>query len=50
MRQWISLTPNQIIKDTLNLTDKVLSKLGKDKPLIIAGSTNLTETNFTRAG
>lgn len=50
MRQWISLTPNQIIKDTLNLTDEVLSTLGKDKKFVIAGSQNLTETNFTRTG
>lgn len=50
VRQWISLTPNQIVKDTLKLSDGVLSKLGKDKPFVVVGSTNLTETNFTQAG
>lgn len=50
--QWIALTPNQIIKDTLNLTDDVIDNLPKDKTILKpgTGSYNLTETNFTASG
>lgn len=48
MSQWLALTPNQIVKDTLNLTDQVLSRLSKTKQFVVAGDTNLTQTNFTK--
>jgi hypothetical protein len=48
MGQWLALTPPQIIKDTFALPDDVLKNLSKEKPIIIMGSTDLTETNFTR--
>ncbi|KAI8627659.1 Bicupin, oxalate decarboxylase/oxidase [Xylariaceae sp. FL1651] len=40
--QWLALTPRQVVKDTLNLTDEVLDALPKDKTLIKPGSANLT--------
>ncbi|KAI1327706.1 Bicupin, oxalate decarboxylase/oxidase [Xylariaceae sp. FL0255] len=40
--QWLALTPRQVVKDTLNLTDEVLDNLPKDKTLIKPGNTNLT--------
>ncbi|KAI1074602.1 Bicupin, oxalate decarboxylase/oxidase [Whalleya microplaca] len=40
--QWLALTPRQIIKDTLNLTDEVLDKIPKDKTLIKPGNPNMT--------
>lgn len=47
MSQWIALTPNQIIKDTLNLTDDVINAQPKSKTFIKPGSTNSTATDFT---
>ena len=47
MSQWLALTPSQIVKDTLNLTDETLSRLPKQKTFIKPGSTNLTQTDFT---
>ena len=38
----------QVVKDTLNLPDSVLDNLPKYKPYIVPGSTNHTQTNFTR--
>lgn len=46
--QWLGLTPRQVVKDTLNLPDSVLDNLPKYKPYIVPGSTNHTQTNFTR--
>ncbi|KAI1753621.1 Bicupin, oxalate decarboxylase/oxidase [Xylaria castorea] len=40
--QWLALTPAQIVKDTLNLTDEVIAKLPKEKTLIKPGNANLT--------
>ncbi|KAI1437323.1 Bicupin, oxalate decarboxylase/oxidase [Xylaria sp. CBS 124048] len=40
--QWLALSPRQAVKDTLNLTDKVLDALPKDKTLIKPGNPNLT--------
>ncbi|KAL9112262.1 MAG: hypothetical protein Q9227_003380 [Pyrenula ochraceoflavens] len=45
--QWIALTPPQVFKDTLNLTDDVIARQPKQKTLLKPGSTNLTETDFT---
>lgn len=47
--QWLGLTPRQVVKDTLNLPDSILDNLPKYKPYILPGSTNHTETNFTRS-
>lgn len=40
--QWLALTPRQIIKDTLNLSDAVLDALPKEKTLIKPGNPNMT--------
>ncbi|KAI0846753.1 Bicupin, oxalate decarboxylase/oxidase [Daldinia vernicosa] len=40
--QWLALTPRQIIKDTLNLSDAVLDAIPKEKTLIKPGNPNMT--------
>lgn len=47
--QWLALTPSQVVKDTLNLSDEVISKLPKTKPILLpgVGGFNTTRTNFT---
>ncbi|KAI1131221.1 Bicupin, oxalate decarboxylase/oxidase [Nemania abortiva] len=40
--QWLALTPRQVVKDTLNLSDDVLDALPKDKTLVKPGNANLT--------
>ncbi|KAI1191904.1 Bicupin, oxalate decarboxylase/oxidase [Nemania serpens] len=40
--QWLALTPRQVVKDTLNLTDAVLDAQPKEKTLIKPGNANLT--------
>ncbi|KAL7629170.1 hypothetical protein AAE478_000689 [Parahypoxylon ruwenzoriense] len=40
--QWLALTPRQVVKDTLNLTDAVLDNLPKEKTLIKPGNPNMT--------
>ncbi|KAI0147899.1 Bicupin, oxalate decarboxylase/oxidase [Hypoxylon sp. NC0597] len=40
--QWLALTPRQIIKDTLNLTDAVLDAIPKEKTIIKPGNPNMT--------
>ncbi len=40
--QWLALTPRQVVKDTLGLSDEVLDAQPKDKTLIKPGNTNLT--------
>jgi oxalate decarboxylase/phosphoglucose isomerase-like protein (cupin superfamily) len=42
LSQWLALTPRQVVKDTLNLTDELLDGLPKEKTLIKPGNTNLT--------
>ncbi|KAK9422566.1 putative Oxalate decarboxylase oxdD [Seiridium unicorne] len=49
--QWLALTPRQVVKDTLNLTDETLDQLPKDKTLLKPGNLNMTAlagngTNF----
>lgn len=49
--QWLALTPRQVVKDTLNLSDETLDKLPKDKTLLKPGNINMTalaggESNF----
>lgn len=45
--QWLALTPPQVVKDTLNLSDSVIANLPKTKPLLLPGNPNLLTTNFT---
>ncbi|TLS22401.1 uncharacterized protein PpBr36_09936 [Pyricularia pennisetigena] len=40
--QWLALTPRQVVKDTLHLSDAVLDRLPKDKTLIKVGNKNMT--------
>ncbi|KAI0392853.1 Bicupin, oxalate decarboxylase/oxidase [Xylariaceae sp. FL0594] len=40
--QWLALTPRQVVKDTLNLTDEVLDALPRQKTIIKPGNRNLT--------
>ncbi|KAI5866467.1 Bicupin, oxalate decarboxylase/oxidase [Durotheca rogersii] len=40
--QWLALTPRQVVKDTLNLSDAVLDALPKEKTLIKPGNPNMT--------
>lgn len=40
--QWLALTPRQVVKDTLSLTDAVLDAIPKDKTLIKPGNPNMT--------
>ncbi|OCL11835.1 Bicupin, oxalate decarboxylase/oxidase [Glonium stellatum] len=45
--QWLGLTPRQVVRDTLMLSEDVLDRLPKVKPFIFPGSTNHTRTNYT---
>jgi len=49
VNQWLALTPKQVVKETLNLTEQVLNDLPKTKPIIVpgVGGYNNTRTNFT---
>ncbi|TLD06954.1 hypothetical protein PgNI_10924 [Pyricularia grisea] len=42
LSQWLALTPRQVVKDTLKLSDAVLDRLPKDKTLIKPGNKNMT--------
>ncbi|KAI0177432.1 RmlC-like cupin domain-containing protein [Pestalotiopsis sp. NC0098] len=42
LSQWLALTPRQVVKDTLNLSDELLDSLPKDKTLIKPGNKNMT--------
>ncbi|KAK8051684.1 oxalate decarboxylase [Apiospora rasikravindrae] len=50
LSQWLALTPKQIVKDTLNLTDEVIDAQPKDKSLIKPGNHNMTSLDFTGKG
>lgn len=41
--QWLALTPRQVVKDTLHLSDKLLDSLPKEKEIIKPGNANMTE-------
>lgn len=47
VNQWLGLTPKQIVKDHLSVSDSFLDTLPKVKPFILPGNKNLTTTNFT---
>ena len=48
--QWLSLTPPQVVKDTIHLSDQVIANIPKYKQYIIPGNANYTTTNFTVNG
>jgi hypothetical protein len=37
--QWLGETPKQIVQDTLNLSDKSLAQLKKEKMYVVQGTT-----------
>ncbi|MCJ1311855.1 hypothetical protein MMC25_005528 [Agyrium rufum] len=47
MGQWLGLTPPQVVKDTLKLSDDTISRLPNYKSYIVEGDKDLTTTNFT---
>jgi oxalate decarboxylase/phosphoglucose isomerase-like protein (cupin superfamily) len=49
VNQWLGLTPKQVVKDHLHLSDNVLNSFPKTKPIIVPGNPNLTRTNFAPA-
>ncbi|KAF5672291.1 oxalate decarboxylase [Fusarium heterosporum] len=44
--QWLALTPRQVVKDHLHVSDKFLDSLPKDKQFIVQGNTNMTAVAF----
>ncbi|WQF77516.1 Putative rmlC-like cupin domain superfamily, rmlC-like jelly roll protein [Colletotrichum destructivum] len=40
--QWLALTPKQVVKDTLNLSDEVIAALPREKEYIKPGNPNMT--------
>ncbi|TDZ40534.1 Oxalate decarboxylase OxdD [Colletotrichum trifolii] len=40
--QWLALTPKQVVKDTLNLSDALIDSLPKEKEYIKPGNFNMT--------
>lgn len=45
--QWLGLTPKQVVKDTLGLSDQLIDSLPETKRYIVPGNANYTTTNFT---
>jgi hypothetical protein len=45
--QWLGLTPKQIVKDHLGLSEETLERLPQVKPYILPGNPDLSKTNFT---
>ena len=45
--QWLGLTPRQVIKDTLDVSDDFIDKLPQYEQFIVPGSTNTTVANFS---
>ena len=41
--QWLALTPRQVVKDTLHLSDDLIDSLPKEKEIIKKGNTNMTQ-------
>lgn len=50
VNQWLGLTPKQVVKDHLKVSDGFLATLRKDRPIIVPGNPNLTTTDFTAGG
>ncbi|KAM3440137.1 hypothetical protein NHJ13734_003410 [Beauveria thailandica] len=40
--QWLALTPKQVVKDHLHLSDSVLDNIPKEKTILKQGNTNMT--------
>ncbi|EKG10822.1 Cupin 1 [Macrophomina phaseolina MS6] len=38
LSQWLALTPHQIVKDTLNLSDETINSFPTEKEIVVAGS------------
>lgn len=47
VNQWLGLTPKQIVKDHLKVSDGFLATIRKDKPIIVQGNPDLTTVDFT---
>lgn len=45
--QWLGLTPKQVVKDHLGLSEQTLDRLPHVKPYILPGDPDLSKTNFT---
>jgi oxalate decarboxylase/phosphoglucose isomerase-like protein (cupin superfamily) len=45
--QWLGLTPKQIVKDHLGLSEDTLDRLPQVKPYILPGDPDLSKINFT---
>lgn len=45
--QWLGLTPKQVVKDHLGLSENTLDRLPQVKPYILPGNPDLSKTNFT---
>ena len=45
--QWLGLTPRQVVKDHLKVSDEFIDSLPKYEQFIVPGSTNGTATNFS---
>jgi oxalate decarboxylase family bicupin protein len=45
--QWLGLTPRQVVKDHLGLSEETLERLPQVKPYILPGDPDLSKTNFT---
>ncbi len=45
--QWLALTPDQVVKETLNLPQSFIDTLPKTKRYIVPGNVDLSTTNFT---
>ncbi|GAB7362579.1 hypothetical protein MBLNU230_g2894t1 [Neophaeotheca triangularis] len=45
--QWLGLTPQQVVKDTLNVDQTFVDNLPKTKNYIVPGNKDLGTTNFT---
>lgn len=40
--QWLALTPTQVVKDTLGLSDELIAAIPREKTLLKVGNRNLT--------
>lgn len=45
--QWLGLTPKQLVKDHLGLSEETLDRLPQVKPYILPGDPDLSKTNLT---
>lgn len=45
--QWLGLTPEKVVRETLNLPQTLIERLPKTKQYIVPGNKDLSTTNFT---